>query len=91
MEADFWQELGPCNCSHCQLPAPSLASGSPDSHKDILKKYLCPSFWLLKQSAPKELEFLPEMSCWEKKNNQTWCQPEGKLVSQEGISHSSDN
>ena len=49
-----------------------------------------PSHWLLHywNNNPQKVDFPPKISYGEQEKTETWCQPEGKLVSQEMISHS---
>lgn len=40
---------------------------------------------------PQGIGMFSGVSCWGKGKAEAWCQPEGVLVSQKQISHSSDN
>lgn len=56
----------------------------------ILSRKFMPSHWLLHywNNNPQKVDFPPKISYGEQEKTETRCQPEGKLVSQEVISHS---
>jgi hypothetical protein len=63
----------------------------PGRNDSILKGHvlLCQTIEMM--HPPPKLRTSPSTSCWEKIMAEGWCQPEGELVSQKEISHSSDS